>query len=291
MATNKRVLIAGANGQLGWELQRIAPENCSLFAVDFDKLDITRHSAVMSCVKDFRPDLIINAAAYTAVDKAEQEREQAYAVNTSGAAHLAEAAVACNSRLIHISTDFVFDGNQSHPYRSEDAPRPLSVYGASKHEGEQRVIQIAGNQAVIIRTSWVYSSHGNNFVKTMLRLMAERPQLGVVSDQIGTPTWAKGLAEAVWQFAVLEHIAGIYHWTDAGVASWYDFAVAIQEEALERGLLPCPIPIHPITSAEYPTPAQRPAFSVLDKSATWGVISPAVHWRCALREMLDQLPK
>lgn len=284
-----KVLITGAAGQLGWELQRTAPIGVTLVALDSDGLDITNRQSVMSYVSTEQPTLIINAAAYTAVDKAENEAIAAYAVNRDGPAHLAEAAASVNARLIHISTDFVFDGSQSHPYRPDDATSPLGVYGASKLAGEQAVLDSAAN-SMILRTAWVYSVHGNNFVKTMLRLMAERDQLGVVADQVGTPTSAHGLATLIWQLAYQPEIRGIHHWTDLGVASWYDFAMAIQEEALTIDLLTREIPIRPIATSDYPTPARRPAYSVLDKQSLFTAgLGNACHWRVALRRMLAEL--
>lgn len=283
------ILLVGAQGQLGWELQRTAPAGLTLHALDRAALDITDAAAVQACVEALRPGLIINAAAYTAVDRAEQEPALAYAVNRDGPAHLAAAAAACGARLVHVSTDFVFDGTLGRPYRPEDPVKPLGVYGASKAAGEAAVREALGGAALILRTAWVYSAHGANFVKTMLRLMRERERLGVVADQVGTPTWARDLARALWRAAELG-LTGTHHWTDAGVASWYDFAVAIQEEALALGLLTRPIPIDPIATADYPTPARRPAYSVLDKTAFWTALGrPAGHWRVGLRGMLKEL--
>ena len=285
-----RALVVGAAGQLGWELQRCVPPGVVVDALDADRLNITDAHAVAACVADIRPQIVINAAAYTAVDKAESEREVAFAVNSNGAAHVAEAAKACGARLLHVSTDFVFDGRQSCPYLPSDAAHAEGVYGASKLEGERRVGAVLGNEALILRTAWVYSAHGNNFVKTMLRLMRERDSVNVVADQIGTPTWAHGLARAAWALVLRNDIAGTYHWTDAGVASWYDFAVAIHEEALAIGLLERGVPVRPIRTQDYPTAAKRPAFSVLDKTTTWGMYGDAVvHWRTALRAMLREL--
>jgi dTDP-4-dehydrorhamnose reductase len=284
------VLITGANGQLGHELQRTAPAGYDLTCVDVQELDITDANAVNTAVENLTPDLIINAAAYTAVDKAEQEPELAFAINRDGAANLARAATTYNARLIHISTDFIFDGTQGHPYKPQDQANPLGVYGASKWQGEQQVNEITNGQALILRTAWVYSSHGANFVKTMLRLMDDHDQLAIVSDQVGSPTWAHGLAQAIWGFAQLPDSSGTFHWTDAGVASWYDFAVAIQDEALALNLLSRQIPIKPIITADYPTPAKRPHYSVLDKTQTWQMLGyTAPHWREALRQMLSEV--
>jgi dTDP-4-dehydrorhamnose reductase len=285
------VLVVGANGQLGYELSRTLPESMQLSALDETDLDITDQVAVLERINSSRPDWIINAAAYTAVDKAEKQADLAYRVNRDGAANLATAAKHAGARLIHISTDFIFDGSKSSPYQVEDRPNPQSVYGASKQAGDEAVLSIMSDNVVIIRTAWVYSSHGQNFVKTMLRLMSEREALSIVADQIGTPTWAHGLARMIWK-AMDARLTGVHHWTDAGVASWYDFAVAIYEEAKVLGILSedqvCTI--KPIRTQDYPTPATRPAYSVLDKTTTWNALSVEPgHWRTALRDMLQEL--
>ncbi|HYM48447.1 MAG TPA: dTDP-4-dehydrorhamnose reductase, partial [Burkholderiaceae bacterium] len=233
---------------------------------------------------------IINAAAYTHVDRAETEHQRAIAINADGPANLAAAARSVDARLIHVSTDFVFDGGSSRPYRPEDTAAPTSAYGLSKLEGERRVTAIGEQRVLIVRTAWLYAARGNNFVNTMLKLMRERQELRVVADQIGTPTWATTLARALWAAARRPALHGIYHWTDAGVASWYDFAVAIQEEALARKLLARAIPICPIRTEDYPTPAKRPAYSVLDKTRSVADFDmPLVHWRAALRQMFAEL--
>lgn len=285
-----RVLLTGAGGQLGWELQRTVPPSVALTALSSAELDITDPRQVAAAISHHAPNLIINAAAYTAVDKAEQEAERAFLVNGEGPGHLARAARDGGIRLIHISTDFIFDGQKSSPYLPTDQPNPLGIYGKSKLLGEERVMAITGGQdTAIIRTAWVYSSHGHNFVKTILRLLNEREAISVIADQIGTPTWARGLAEAVWSAAQLR-LTGIHHWTDAGVASWYDFAVAIMEESLVLGLLTEQRTIRPIASSDYPLPAQRPAYSVLDKSSLWQALGgQPQHWRVALRQMLSEL--
>ncbi len=285
-----RILVTGAKGQLGWELQQTCPEENTITPFDVDELDITNGQEVMQAVRALGPELIINAAAYTAVDRAESDKVTAYAVNADGAANLAAAAVDTGARLIHISTDFVFDGKKSSPYQLEDPADPLSVYGASKLKGDFAVREITKDTALIIRTSWVYSAAGNNFVKTMLRLMQEKEQLGIVADQIGTPTWAKELARAIWHAVAKDTLQGILHWADAGVASWYDFAVAIQEEARQVGLLETMIPVRPLATADYPLPAARPAYSVLEKADSWKQLGyEADHWRACLRKMLLEL--
>ncbi|MEW6502024.1 MAG: dTDP-4-dehydrorhamnose reductase [Thermodesulfobacteriota bacterium] len=283
-----KVLLTGAAGQLGWEMQRTVPQGVTLLAMDSAGLDITDAAAVRSLVAEERPRVIVNAAARTAVDRAESEPERARLVNGLGAANLAEAAREQDAFLVQLSTDFVFDGKSSRPYGPADTPAPLGVYGASKLDGEVAVQRISGERSAIVRTSWLYSSHGHNFVKTMLRLMEERNEVRVVADQIGTPTWAGGLAAAVWQIAG-RTLPGIHHWSDGGVASWYDFAVAIQEEGMSLGLLGRAIPVLPITTAEYPAQARRPSYSVLDKTATWALLGgPAPHWRVQLRRMLHE---
>jgi dTDP-4-dehydrorhamnose reductase len=286
----KKVLITGAGGQLGFELQRTAPQGWQIIALGSGALDIQDAAATAAAVQGYAPALIVNAAAYTAVDKAETEPQRAYGVNAHGAANLASAAVGLGARLIHVSTDFVFDGEKSCPYLPTDRPNPLGVYGASKLEGERRVDEITAGDALILRTAWVYSAHGNNFVKTILRLARERDSLRVISEQVGTPTWANGLAQVIWAAADQPALKGIYHWTDSGVASWYDFAVAIVEEAVSIGLLNGAVPVFPIRAVDYPLPAARPPYSVLDKTATLTALNLTPrHWRVMLREMLEDL--
>ncbi len=287
-----QVLITGAHGQLGRELIRSAPEGYRITAVDIDEIDIRNRSSVWAAFEEARPELLINAAAYTAVDKAESNEEAAFLVNSQGAANLATAALEFGTRMWHVSTDFVFDGRSGSPYKPEDTARPLSVYGRSKLEGEHRVLEILNDRASVVRTSWLYSAFGANFVKTMLRLMKELPEVRVVSDQVGTPTWAGSLARFIWVASARQKIPSILHWTDEGVASWYDFAVAIQEEALALNLLERKTPIAPTVTDEYQAPARRPQFSVLDKSKSRDFVNePGLHWREALRKMLRELPR
>lgn len=288
-----KVLVTGANGQLGFELRQTCPANVTLIATDAETLDITQPRQIAAALADHQPDVVINAAAYTAVDKAEAERETAWLINATAPEYLAQAIVqqqqaGKNIRLVQVSTDFVFSGQQSTPYQPEDLPQPLSVYGASKLAGEQAVLKHL-TDALVVRTSWLYSGHGHNFVKTMLRLMREKTQLGIVYEQVGTPTWARTLASCIW--ALLERQAqGIYHCSDQGVASWYDFAYAIQQEALALKLLDKAIPIKAIRTEEYPLPAKRPAFSVMDKRSTESALAtPLPHWQHSLRQMLLEL--
>jgi dTDP-4-dehydrorhamnose reductase len=284
-----KALITGSGGQLGWELKRSVPTGVCVYALTKEECDITNRARVESCVRKIRPQIIINTAAYTAVDRAEAEGVSAYAVNAVGAENVARVAAAEECRLVQLSTDFVFDGRQSTPYLPWDPAQPLSVYGASKLEGERRVLSIM-NDGLVVRTSWVYSTHGRNFVKTILGLLEKQPTLGVIADQIGTPTWSRGLAQAVWEMALSASLHGIYHWTDAGVASWYDFAVAISEYARKLGLVRCAASIRPVQTVDYPLPARRPAMSVLDKTATWKALNwTPIHWSQALQSMLYEL--
>jgi dTDP-4-dehydrorhamnose reductase len=285
-----RVLLTGANGQLGRELQRTAPSSIDLVARGRAQLDITDGTEVERQVTLAEPEVVINAAAYTAVDLAEEHRELTFAVNAEGARNLARAAATHGARMLQVSTDFVFDGVQGRPYQPEDSTNPQTAYGASKRRGEEYVIEASGGSAVILRTAWLYSRFGTNFATAMLRRMQAGQPLRVVADQVGTPTWARGLAEAIWRIVAMPSLQGLHHWTDAGVASWYDFAVAIQEEALLCGLLGRAVEVQPIASTDYPTPAHRPAYSVLDKARTWSALAlRPVHWRSALRSMLKEL--
>ncbi len=284
-----KALIIGSNGQLGWELTRTCPDNITFIEVDHPEIDICDSSTINKWINTTSPDFIINAAAYTAVDEAENEKNKAFQINHKGAENLALEAKQAKIHLIHISTDFVFNGEQSRPYRSDDKPCPESVYGKSKLEGELAIKKILDNKSLIMRTAWLYSSHGNNFVKNMLNLMKGHSNLNVIDEQIGTPTWAHGLANAVW-IAVEKKLTGTLHYTDAGVASWYDFAVAIQEEGLSAGILTRINPIFPVPTNKFPTPAKRPMYSVLDKQSMWqatGIIPE--HWRVNLRHMLKEL--
>jgi dTDP-4-dehydrorhamnose reductase len=282
-----KVLVLGG-GQIAKAVAAGAPARHEIATRTHAELDIVDEAALASALGGVKADWIVNAAAYTAVDLAEDEAAKAVAVNDTAVASLARAAVNAQSRLLHLSTDFVFDGASRRAYMPLDRTNPLSVYGASKLGGERHVI--AGGAGIVLRTSWVYAAEGKNFVLTMLRLMREKDQINVVCDQIGAPTWAASAAAAIWGLIDAEATPGIYHWTDLGVASWYDFAVAIQDEALTRGLLSRAIPILPIYSSEYPTKAQRPAFGVLDSASTRSLLKlPATHWRHNLRMMLDEL--
>lgn len=280
-----KVLIVGSKGQLGRGLLATAPADATVVGHDIDTLDITDGNAVDALVAQVKPEIVFNAAAYTAVDKAEDDEETALAVNATAVGHLARAARQARARFVHVSTDFVFDGRSGLPYAPDAPTAPLGAYGRTKLAGEI----VAGDDALIVRTAWVYAPTGGNFVRTMLRLMGERPEVRVVADQIGTPTYAPGLAAALWMMAVKD-VRGIHHYTDAGACSWYDFAVAIQEEALTAGLLAQAVPVVPIRTSDYPTPAQRPHYSVLDKTSTFEILGgPTPHWRAQLRAMTAEI--
>lgn len=293
-----RVLITGAAGQLGRALLHSVPVSIAGEAVEVIAtsrsggggaiaLDLADARACRAVVEQHQPHWLINAGAYTAVDQAESEPELAQAVNAGAPAAFAEALQSSGGRLLQVSTDFVFNGRQGSPYRPDQPVDPLGVYGASKAAGETVALRtLASDRLCILRTSWVYGPVGHNFLSTMLRLMREREQLAVVADQVGCPTASAGLAHACW--AVLaQAVTGLHHWSDAGAASWYDFAVAIAELAQAAGLLDHPVRVEPITTADYPTPAQRPSYSLLDCTATRKALQqPAVHWRSALQEVL-----
>lgn len=284
------VLVIGKGGQLSWELGRLTTEGVEFTFIGQDQLNLAELDSIAATLSQYRPDAVINAAAYTAVDLAESEREKAFLVNATAVGKISEYCREVGAYLVQISTDFVFDGNKSTPYQVDDAVSPVSVYGESKAESEALVTEILPEKSCIIRTSWVYSTHGNNFVKSMLNLMQSKDELGIIADQIGTPTYAKGLADACIA-AVKNRITGIYHFTDAGVASWYDFAQAVQELGIKHGLLEKAIPIKAIPTSAYPTPAKRPHFSVLDKS---GILQSCPelthkHWREQLESMILKL--
>lgn len=282
-----KALIVGAGGQLGHGLIATAPADAEIVSCDQAQLDITDADSVHAFVTKVAPDVIFNAAAYTAVDKAESDAERAQAVNGDAVGHLAAAARAVGARLVHVSTDFVFDGSARTPYAPDAAPAPLGVYGRTKLAGEQA----AGPEALVVRTAWLYGPVGANFVRTMLRLMQAHPQVRVVGDQVGCPTYAPALAAALWRLAD-RGVTGVHHFSDGGQASWYDFAVAIQEDAVSAGLLETAVPVVPITTADYPTPAQRPAYSVLDCTSTYAALGyPATPWRDNLRVMLDEIKR
>jgi dTDP-4-dehydrorhamnose reductase len=281
------IVVIGKSGQLAQELGRLGSSISLLGRAD---IDIVNYEQMANVLDDFKVDSIINASAYTAVDKAESDKEGAYLINCNAVRNLAKYCHRRECHFTHISTDYVFPGDKGSPYKVDDNIAPIGVYGASKAAGENAIAEIHPGSSCILRTSWVYSIYGNNFVKTMLRLMSEKSELGVIDDQIGSPTWAKGLAKACL-YAAEQKVTGIHHWTDAGVASWYDFANAIQRIAIEKGMLDKAISIKPIPTSAYPTPAKRPSYSVLDKSSLdvdFKGLNIA-HWQDQLSIMMDEL--
>lgn len=265
------------------------PDWAEIISLESAQLDITNFVVVRETIERLRPDWVVNTAAFTAVDRAEREQACAFSVNAQGAANLAEACRRVSARMVQLSTDYVFDGAKSSPYRPTDATNPLNVYGQSKLAGEHKVWEILHDRSLILRTAWVYSLRGPSFLTTILRLMQERESLQVVEDQIGTPTSATNLAYAVL-LGVQHELCGVHHWTDAGTASWYDFAVAVQEEALARGIVRRNVPIMPIPSDAYPTAARRPRYSVLDRGSTLVALRlTEYHWRDAVRQVFDSL--
>jgi dTDP-4-dehydrorhamnose reductase len=288
----KQILLIGSSGQVGRELQQTLPSE-TLVSVARDALDLSQPDRIRQLILEIHPHVIINAAAYTAVDKAETEIELAYAINAIAPAIMAEAANHIGAALIHISTDYVFNGRKGTFYQEEDDPNPLNVYGASKLAGEENIRQ-GCDRHLILRTSWVYGVQGkSNFVKTMLRVGADRQEVRVVADQVGTPTSARSIADVITQLIPsleTSEATGTYHFTQSGVASWYDFAVAIFEEA-RRLNFPLEVErVIPIATADYPTLAQRPLYSVLStqKLSAWMATS-FPHWRQELRQMLRDL--
>lgn len=286
-----KVLLTGAGGQLGRAVLRTRPDSAQLIGLARAQLDIADPLAVDAAMALHRPDVVLNAAAYTQVDAAQAAPDDAERINVQGPAALARACQTHRARLVHISTDYVFDGRGNVPYLPESPTHPVGAYGATKRRGEEQVQAVLGADALIVRTSWLYAHEGRNFLTRMLELMVQRPHLSIVIDQVGVPTAADDLAGTLWHM-IGQRNAGLHHWCNSGVASWYDFAVAIGEEALALGLLPAMPVLRPILSVDYPTPASRPHYSVLDKrsaEALTGVLAP--HWRVALRAVLARRAK
>lgn len=280
------ILITGCNGQLGNEMQLLEKENPQhqYFNTDVAQLDITNPEAIEEFVSDNAIDIIVNCAAFTAVDKAESSQELCHLLNAKAPEYLAAAVAKRGGYLVQVSTDYVFDGTNHTPYTEDEATCPNSVYGSTKLEGEKLAMSACAN-TMIIRTAWLYSTFGNNFVKTMIRLGQEKPELGVIFDQIGTPTYAGDLAAAI--MAAINHgiVPGIYHFSNEGVISWYDFTKAIHRIA---GITSCHV--KPLHTAEYPTPAARPHYSVLDKTKikqTYGIEIP--YWEESLEKCVAKL--
>ncbi|MEJ2643992.1 MAG: dTDP-4-dehydrorhamnose reductase [Gammaproteobacteria bacterium] len=283
-----KVAVTGAGGQLGTDLVRMLREaGHGVAAFDRAALDIGNAEEVRSTLAAEAPDWVVNCAAYTNVDGAESDADAAFAINRDGAAHVAAAAAACGARLLHVSTDYIFDGDRSRPWQESDPASPLGVYGQSKWAGEEAV-RAALPQAVILRTAWVYGAHGRNFVKTILRLAAERDSLSVIDDQVGCPSWTRDIGTAIGAL-MAAGAEGTYHFTNEGVASWYDFAAAIVEEGRARGF-ELRARVQPIPTEDYPLPAPRPAYSVLSKRKIRPLLAgPIPHWRVSLRAMLEEL--
>lgn len=286
MVVKQKILVTGANGQLGKELQELARKFLVFDFVFLSREDLPIHDieSVKQAFKKYAPHYCINCAAYTAVDKAETDKENAFLINGEATGVLAAACKEYNTRFIHISTDYVFDGNATSPYKTDAATNPQSVYGESKLLGEKKAID-NNDQTVIIRTSWVYSAFGKNFVKTMLRLMSEKPEINVVSDQVGSPTYAADLAQAILTIVSSGNWhPGIYHFSNKGVISWYDFAVAIRELSGSHCV------VNPIPSSAYPTPAKRPSYSVMDISRINEVYGIELEdWKTSLDKCLVRL--
>lgn len=283
-----RALITGASGQLGIELLRTAPPDAVVLGVSHQACDITREDDIARAIASHRPDVLVNTAAFTAVDAAESSPEAARAVNTIGAGNVARAAAKAGARLIHISTDYVFDGQSRTPYTPETPTNSLNVYGKTKADGEKEVQRAAGN-SLIIRSGWLYSTHSKNFLRTVLSALHGARPLRIVDDQIGVPTAANGLAATVWSCTV-NSLQGIAHWSDAGTASWFDFAVAIQETALATKLLTAPGEITAVKTGEYPAAARRPAYSVLDSQRLWRALGKPRNWKAILRQTINVMP-
>ena len=283
-----KILVTGANGQLGKEFRDIAPRfpDHEFLFLSREDLPIHHFDLVRNVFNSFQPDFCINCAAYTAVDKAEQENDLAYLVNAESVGVISAVCKSHGTKFVHVSTDYVFDGTAKAPYKETDETNPQSVYGSSKRKGELDVMELCPD-AIIIRTSWVYSVHGKNFVKTMMRLMAEKDQLSVVADQQGTPTWAADIASAIMQIiGSPKWVPGIYHFSNLGETTWFEFAREIKK------LIDSACKVNPIPTHEYPTPAKRPLYSVLDKQkivSTFGI--ELIDWKKSLSNCIDKLMK
>ena len=285
------IVVIGKNGQLASEIDAVNKQkyNSECVFLGREEIDLLDRTKLFKTLSDANPIAVINASAYTDVDAAENDKQGADLLNHIAVKYLAEYCAEYSIHLTHISTDYVFAGDKGYPYLPSDNTEPQGEYGWSKLRGEKAVTKINGNNSAILRTSWVYSKYSNNFVKTMLRLMQEKPELGVIDDQIGSPTWARGLAEACLTVSE-KQIKGVHHYTDSGVASWYDFAVAIQTLGNDLGILNRTIPIKPIPSSAYPTPVKRPNYSVMSKLSFIACTGlQPTHWQVQLKSMLLEL--
>ncbi len=284
-----KILIIGCNGMLAQDLKKVLQKNnIEQFGVDIPDCDITSPDSVKAILEQQKPGVVINCAAYTAVDKAESEQDAAYKVNVTGAEVLARLSIEYNYKLVHISTDFVFSGEQATPYKEDAAASPLGVYGQTKYEGEQKIQEFAKDW-LIVRTAWLYGANGNNFVKTMLDLASRHPELKVIADQIGSPTWTTDLSNALVKL-LQKQAQGLFHFSNSGQCSWHGFAEQIIANGQEMGLLEKTVPVKPIPTSEYPTPAKRPAFSLLNKAryiSLTGDVPP--DWQDSLKEMMKEL--
>ena len=287
----KKVLLIGAGGQLGSLIAQIKPDQINLHSLTRETLDITDQPAVKEAINKIAPDTIINTAAYTAVDNAEKDRKTAFQVNADALDYIAKSALE-STRIIHISTDFVFSQTNPLPYTTEDLTSPVSVYGESKLAGEKALLTYHPNNSIIIRTSWLYSPFSKNFLTTMLTLMEARDELNVVSDQYGSPTSAISLARIIWKFADIESAQGLFHWSDRGVITWYDFAVEIQKQARKMGILHSDTRVNPIPTSSFPTPATRPEYSALDSSKTESLLGQSTApWQDQLLQVLTEIKR
>jgi len=288
------IVVTGATGQLGQTLAQLWAESplpqYQLKVLSRSELDIAKAGMTDAVLSELKPSVVVNAAAYTQVDKAESDSESAALVNAQAVGSIARWVAANQARLIHISTDFVFDGTSNTPYTPDQQTGPLGAYGVSKLAGEQQIQVLANERSAIVRTSWLYSEFGNNFVKTMLRLMGEKEQLSIVNDQIGSPSSTHGLAALIFAMILHQRYQGVYHWTDGASISWFEFAQEIQGQALKEGLLSKAIPISRISTIDYPTPARRPAYSVLDRSRALGEFEcPTEDWKVQLSLVIKEL--
>ena len=291
------VLLTGAQGQLGstfsnfFERSELS-KKYKLEAVDIENIDLTNEESIISALSFHDPSTIINCGAYTSVDKAEEEYELASKINNSAIATIAKWEKENGCRVVHISTDFVFDGYKKTPYKPDDITNPLGVYGETKLNGERHILNLLPKKGIIVRTSWLYSEFGQNFVKTMLNLMSEREELNIVDDQIGSPTSAHSLTKILFKIIENKKATGIFHWCDGASISWYDFAIEIQRQAVDQGLLVKKIPIRKISTKNYPTAAERPAYSVLDCETMRNEFNvKEVDWRQELNEVITVIAR
>ena len=277
-----KIIVSGANGQLGKALLEVKPKNINLITCPRQKLDICNIEKSRDLIREIKPDLIINAAAYTAVEKAEDEFESAYSINADGVQNIARIALEENIELIHISTDYVFDGTLDRPYKESDQTNPLNIYGKSKLKGEQLASEVLGDKLLILRTAWLYSFHGPSFLKTITNLLFKKESINVVDNQFGSPTRTKSLAQAIYH-SIDYGVQGIYHFTDLGDTSWFGFASAIREILIERNPSVKIGQIHPVSSKDFPSKILRPRYTVLDKRKIRNHFKEDhIHWRDAL---------